>query len=277
MLLHKLQEAGLLGDDILGTDFCFNITIKRGGRAYIAGEETALLNALEGEVTEPRPRPPFPAQQGLFGRPTVINNVETLMNIPPILDKGAAWYAKHGVTGNQGTKVLSITGDVERSQVVEVPLGTPVREIIEMAGGVKNGKKLKAFMVGGPSGGILPGEKAALPLDYDKMVKEGHLVGSGLVVMDDDTDMVRMARYLIRFFEEESCGKCIPCREGSHRVGEVLDDIMAGRGSRADLTCLLELAGPLVDSAACGLGKNLLAPVASTIKHFPKEYQTAYK
>ena len=277
LVLHKLSETGLLGEGILGSDFSFGITVKRGGGVYVSGEETALLNALEGEVTEPRERPPFPVQQGLFGMPTVINNVETLMNIPVILQKGGAWYAKHGVPGSHGTKVLSVAGDVERSVLVEVPLGVKIAEIIEMAGGLKNGKKLKAFQVGGPSGGVLPAHKANLPLDYRSLSEENHLIGASLVVMDEDTDMVRMARYFTSFFEEESCGKCIPCREGSHRVGEVLDDIIAGRGSKADLDYLLGLAGPLADSAACGLGKTLLTPVASTIKHFRSEYEELLK
>lgn len=271
-VLHELKKVGLLGDKILGSDFSFTITIKRGGKAYISGEETALLNALEGEITEPRERPPFPAQQGLFGMPTVVNNVETLMNIPVILQKGGAWYAKHGVPGSRGTKVLSVIGDVQHSVVVEVPMGIKIQEIIRMAGGVKEGKKLKAFQVGGPSGGVLPARKAILPLDYERLRKENHLIGSGLVLMDEDTDMVRMARFFTTFFEEESCGKCIPCREGSHRVGEVLDDIIAGRGSKADLAYLLDLAGPLGDSAACGLGKTLMAPIISTVRHFRKEY-----
>jgi NADH-quinone oxidoreductase subunit F len=277
LVLHRLSEAGLLGDGILGSDFSFRATVKRGGGAYVSGEETTLINALEGEVTEPRERPPFPATQGLFGMPTVVNSVETLMNIPVILQKGGASYAKYGVPGSRGTKVLSIVGDVERSGVVEVPLGVKIHEIVEMAGGVKDGKKLKAFQVGGPAGGVLPAHKTNLPLDYRKLFRENHLIGSSLVLMDEDTDMVRMARYFTTFFEEESCGKCIPCREGSHRVGEVLDDIIAGRGNKADLDYLLALAGPVADSAACGLGKSLLAPVVSTIKHFRSEYEKRLK
>ncbi len=272
IILEKLRKVGLLGNNILGSDFPFAIDVKRGGSAYISGEETALLNALEGEVTEPRERPPFPVDRGLFGMPTVVNNIETLMNIPVILQKGGTWYAKHGVPGSRGTKVLSITGDVNHSMVVEVPLGKKIIEIIKMAGGVREGKKLKAFQVGGPSGGVLPARKNSLPLDFQSLAKENHLIGSGLILMDEDKDMVGMARFFSQFFEEESCGKCVPCREGTHRVREVLDDIVAGRGSEADLKYLQGLDVSIGDSAACGLGKTFLAPVVSTIKYFRNDY-----
>jgi NADH:ubiquinone oxidoreductase subunit F (NADH-binding)/(2Fe-2S) ferredoxin len=272
VLIGKLSEAGLLGEKIMGTDFSFTITLKRSTGAYISGEETALLNALEGEMTEPRPRPPFPARKGLFGMPTVVNNVETLMNIPAIFLKGGTWYAGYGVEGSSGTKVLAITGDCERTMTVEVPLGTKIKNVISMAGGVKGKKALKGFQIGGPGGGILPAKKTSLPLDYQKLWKEKTMLASGLVLMDEDTDMVNMARFFIRFFEEESCGKCVPCREGSHRVGEVLDQIMQGTGTKGDLDYLLSLEDPINDTSACALGKLLLAPVSSTIKNFPEDY-----
>jgi NADH:ubiquinone oxidoreductase subunit F (NADH-binding)/(2Fe-2S) ferredoxin len=272
VLIGKLSEAGLLGEKIMGTDFSFTFTMKQSTGAYISGEETALLNALEGEMTEPRPRPPFPAKKGLFGMPTVVNNVETLMNIPPIVLKGGAWYAGYGVEGSSGTKVLAITGDCERTMTVEVPLGTKIKDVISMAGGVKGKKALKGFQIGGPGGGILPAKKSTLPLDYQKLWKEKTMLASGLVLMDEDTDMVNMARFFIKFFEEESCGKCVPCREGSHRVGEVLDNIIRGTGAKGDLDYLLSLEEPINDTSACALGKTLLAPVSSTIKNFPEDY-----
>jgi NADH:ubiquinone oxidoreductase subunit F (NADH-binding)/(2Fe-2S) ferredoxin len=272
IVLEKLRKVGLLGNKILGSEFSFAIDVKRGSGAYVSGEETALLNALEGEVAEPRERPPFPVEHGLFSMPTVVNNVETLMNIPVILHKGGNWYAKHGVPGSRGTKVLSVTGDVTHSMVVEIPLGIKIKEIIRMVGGVRKGKKLKAFQVGGPSGGILPARKSILPLDFQSLSRENHLIGSGLIVMDEDTDVVGMARFFSQFFEEESCGKCVPCREGTHKVRKVLDEIIAGKGSEDDLDYLQGLEGPIGDSSACGLGKTFLAPVVSTIKYFRNDY-----
>ena len=271
-LVTKLSEIGLLGDGIMGTNFSFRITIKRSTGSYVSGEETALLNALEGDTTEPRPRPPFPARKGLFGMPTVVNNVETIMNVPAIILKGGDWYAGYGVEGSRGTKVLAITGDCERTMTVEVPLGTKIKDVIKLAGGVKGKKLLKGFQIGGPGGGILPARKSNLPLDYRKLWQEKTMIASGLVLMDEDTDMVNMARFFIRFFEEESCGKCVPCREGSHRVGEVLDYILKGKGRKDDLEYLLSLEDPMNDTSACALGKLLLAPVSSTIKNFPEDY-----
>jgi len=272
VLISKLSEAGLLGERIMGADFSFTVTVKRSTGSYVSGEETALLNALEGDITEPRPRPPFPAKKGLLGMPTVVNNVETLMNIPTIVLKGGSWYAGYGVEGSSGTKVLAVTGDCQRTMTVEVPLGTKIKDVITMAGGVKGKKALKGFQIGGPGGGILPAKKTNLPLDYQKLWKEKTMLASGLVLMDEDTDMVNMARFFIRFFEEESCGKCVPCREGSHRVGEVLDQIMKGTGTKGDLDYLLSLEEPINDTSACALGKTLLAPVSSTIKNFPEDY-----
>lgn len=272
VLVDKLLKAGLLGERIMGKDFSFSIKVKKSTGSYISGEETALLNALEGEMTEPRPRPPFPASKGLFGMPTVVNNVETLMNIPPIILKGGSWFAGYGVEGSRGTKVLAVTGDCERTLTVEVPLGIKIKDIITMAGGVKGKKALKGFQIGGPGGGILPAKKINLTLDYQKLLKEKTMLASGLVLMDEDTDMVKMARFFIKFFEEESCGKCVPCREGSHRVGEVLDNILNGTGVKEDLDYLLSLEEPINDTAACALGKTLLAPVTSTIRNFPEDY-----
>ena len=272
VLISNLSEAGLLGERIMGTDFSFTVSVKRSTGSYVSGEETALLNALEGDITEPRPRPPFPAKKGLLGMPTVVNNVETLMNIPAIILKGGSWYAGYGVEGSCGSKVLAVTGDCERTMTVEVPLGTKIKDVITMAGGVKGKKALKGFQIGGPGGGILSAKKINLPLDYQKLWKEKTMLASGLVLMDEDTDMVNMARFFIRFFEEESCGKCVPCREGSHRVGEVLDQIMKGTGTKGDLDYLLSLEEPINDTSACALGKTLLAPVSSTIKNFPEDY-----
>jgi NADH:ubiquinone oxidoreductase subunit F (NADH-binding)/(2Fe-2S) ferredoxin len=273
VLIGKLSAIGLLGERIMGTDFSFTITVKRSSGAYVSGEETALLNALEGDMTEPRPRPPFPAKKGLFGMPTVVNNVETFMNIPAIILKGGDWYASYGVEGSRGTKVLAVTGDCERTMTVEVPLGTKIKNVIRMAGGVKGKKSLKGFQIGGPGGGILPARKINLPLDFQKLGKEKTMLASGLVLMDEDTDMVKMARFFIKFFEEESCGKCIPCREGSHRVGEVLDYLIRGMGEKGDLEYLLSLEGPINDTSACALGKLMLAPVSSTIRNFREDYE----
>jgi len=273
VLIGKLSAIGLLGERIMGTDFSFTITVKRSSGAYVSGEETALLNALEGDMTEPRPRPPFPAKKGLFGMPTVVNNVETFMNIPAIILKGGDWYASYGVEGSRGTKVLAVTGDCERTLTVEVPLGTKIKNVIRMAGGVKGKKSLKGFQIGGPGGGILPARKINLPLDFQKLGKEKTMLASGLVLMDEDTDMVKMARFFIKFFEEESCGKCIPCREGSHRVGEVLDYLIRGMGEKGDLEYLLSLEGPINDTSACALGKLMLAPVSSTIRNFREDYE----
>ena len=271
--MRQAQECGLLGDTILGSKFNFEIVVDQGGGAYVCGEETALLTSLEGRCGEPRPRPPFPAQKGLWGQPTVVNNIETLATIPALISKGGKWYSTIGTKGNTGTKVMSLNGSVNHPCLVEVPLGTSLKEVIDIGGGVSKGKKLKALSIGGPSGGVLPAKSAKLPLTYDELNQAGSLLGSGITVIDEDTNMADLAQYFLTFFKQETCGKCTTCREGVKKMCEIVGEICQGRGTMEDLTFLEKMAQPMIDGSLCALGKTVPTAVTSTIKHFKNDYK----
>lgn len=272
--IKQAEEIGLLGKNILGTDFSFDIHIKEGAGAFVCGEETALIASIEGERGMPRPKPPFPANKGLFGKPTLINNVETFANIPLIINNGAQWFRSFGTQSGPGTKTFALTGEVNNTGLIEVPMGTTLREIIfDIGGGVRNHKKFKAVQIGGPSGGCLTEEHLDLPLDYDSLLKVGAMVGSGgLVVMNEDTCIVEVARFFMSFTQSESCGKCVPCREGTKNMLKILEKIVAGKATLEDLDLLEELALAVKDGSLCGLGKTAPNPVLSTLKYFRDEY-----
>ena len=275
--VRQAQECGLLGNTILGSKFNFEVVVDQGGGAYVCGEETALLTSLEGRFGEPRPRPPFPAQKGLWGQPTVVNNIETLATIPAIISKGGKWYSTIGTKGNTGTKVMSLNGSVNNPCLVEVPLGTSLKEVIDIGGGVSKGKKLKALSIGGPSGGVLPAKSAKLPLTYDELNQAGSLLGSGITVIDEDTNMADLAQYFLTFFKQETCGKCTTCREGVKKMCEIVGEICQGRGTMEDLTFLEKMAQPMIDGSLCALGKTVPTAVTSTIKHFKNDYKEYIK
>ena len=268
------EAKNFLGKNIMGSDFSFELHIKEGAGAFVCGEETALIASIEGERGMPRPKPPFPANKGLFGRPTLINNVETLANIPVILLNGADWFAQMGTETSKGTKTFALTGDVNNTGLIEVPMGTTLREIVfDIGGGMRDGKKFKAVQIGGPSGGCLTEEHLDIPMDYDNLIKAGAMVGSGgLVVMSDKTCIVEVARFFMNFTQNESCGKCVPCREGTKNMLKILEKIVAGKGEMKDLDTLEELAMAVKDGSLCGLGKTAPNPVLSTLKYFRDEY-----
>lgn len=268
------EEKHYLGKNILGTDFSFTLHIKEGAGAFVCGEESALLASIEGERGMPRPKPPFPANKGLFGRPTLINNVETLANIPVIMLKGAKWFSSMGTETSKGTKTFALTGEVKNTGLIEVPMGTTLREIVfDIGGGIRGGKKFKAVQIGGPSGGCLTEEHLDLPMDYESLTKAGAMVGSGgLVVMNEDTCIVEVARFFMNFTQNESCGKCVPCREGTKNMLKILRKIVNGQGTMEDLDKLEELAKAVKDGSLCGLGKTAPNPVLSTLKYFRDEY-----
>ena len=272
--IAQAEERHYLGDNIMGSDFSFHIHIKEGAGAFVCGEETALLASIEGERGMPRPKPPFPANKGLFGRPTLINNVETLANVPVIMLNGADWFSSMGTETSKGTKTFALTGEVNNTGLIEVPMGTTLREIIfDIGGGIRGGKKFKAVQIGGPSGGCLTEEHLDLPMDYDSLIKAGAMVGSGgLVVMAEDTCMVEVARFFMNFTKNESCGKCVPCREGTKNMLKILQKIVKGKGEMKDLELLEELAYTVKDGSLCGLGKTAPNPVLSTLKYFKDEY-----
>ncbi len=272
--IKDAEEANLLGKNIMGTDFNFEIHIKEGAGAFVCGEETALIASIEGERGMPRPKPPFPANKGLFGKPTLINNVETLANVPVIMLKGADWFSSLGTDTSKGTKTFALTGEVNNTGLIEVPMGTTLREIVfELGGGIRNGKKFKAVQIGGPSGGCLTEEHLDLTLDYDSLIKAGAMVGSGgLVVMNEDTCIVEVARFFMNFTQNESCGKCTPCREGTKNMLKILEKITRGEATLQDLDLLEELAMSVKDGSLCGLGKTAPNPVLSTLKYFRDEY-----
>ncbi len=272
--VHDATEAGLLGNKILGTSFSMTVNIKEGGGRFVCGEETALISCIEGKIGEPHQRPPFPTVKGLFGKPTCINNVETWANVPVIIMKGSSWYSAIGSDKSKGTKVISLAGNIARAGMIEVDMGTPLKEIInDIGGGIEGDNKLKAIQTGGPSGGVLPCKMEELTVDYDNLKTAGSMLGSGgMVFMDDNTDMVQIARYFTDFFVNESCGKCVPCREGVCRLLDILDEILAGRGKKEDLPLLQEIAEPIIQASACALGKTAPMPVLSTIKHFREDY-----
>ena len=273
--LDQARDYGLLGSDILGTGFDFDIQIKRGAGAFVCGEETALMASIEGRLGEPRPRPPYPAQSGLWGKPTCINNVETWANVPMIINRGAKWYASIGTETSKGTKVFSLVGKINNTGLVEVPMGISLREIIyDIGGGIPGGKAFKAVQTGGPSGGCIPREKIDLPIDYESLTEAGSMMGSGgMVIMDQDTCMVDIARYFLSFTHEESCGKCTPCREGTKAMLDILTRITEGKGTEEDIGLLQDLALSIKDSALCGLGKTAPNPVLTTLRYFRDEYE----
>ena len=272
--IKQAEERGFLGKNIMGSGFNFEIHIKEGAGAFVCGEETALMASIEGERGMPRPKPPFPANCGLFGRPTLINNVETLANVPVIIDKGAQWFSSFGTEKSKGTKTFALTGEVNNTGLIEVPMGTTLREIIfDIGGGIRNGKKFKAVQIGGPSGGCLTEEHLDIPMDYDNLIKAGAMVGSGgLVVMNEDTCIVEVARFFMHFTQNESCGKCVPCREGTKNMLKILEKIVRGDGEMKDLDTLEELALAVKEGSLCGLGKTAPNPVLSTLKYFRDEY-----
>jgi NADH-quinone oxidoreductase subunit F len=273
--INQAKEYGLLGRNILGTDFSLEISIYQGAGAFVCGEETALMNSIEGKRGMPRPRPPFPASKGLWQKPSVLNNVETFANIAQIILNGGDWYASMGTERSKGTKVFALTGAVNNVGLVEVPMGTPIGDIIfDIGGGIKKGKQYKAAQLGGPSGGCIPAEALNTPTDYEEIIKLGAIMGSGgLIVMDEDTCMVDTAKFFMEFCQEESCGKCTPCREGTKRMLEILKRICSGEGREGDIELLEELAYTIKDSALCGLGQTAPNPILSTIKYFRHEYE----
>ena len=279
--VHRLQiaidqarEYGLLGKDIFGTGFDFDMEIRLGAGAFVCGEETALMNSIEGMRGEPRPRPPFPAAKGLFGKPTVLNNVETYANIPQIILKGADWFASMGTERSKGTKVFALGGNIKHTGLVEVPMGTTLRQIVEeIGGGIPGGKKFKAAQTGGPSGGCIPAQYLDIPIDYDNLIEIGSMMGSGgLIVMDEDSCMVDIAKFFLEFTVDESCGKCTPCRIGTKRLLDLLDKVTKGKATMEDLDRMEELCYYIKKNALCGLGQTAPNPVLSTLRYFRDEY-----
>jgi len=277
--IEQAEASGLLGDNILGSDFSFTVKIAKGAGAFVCGEETALMRSIEGKVGEPRQRPPFPSVKGLWNKPTNINNVETWGNVPVIINQGAEWYADIGTEGSKGTKVFSLVGKINNTGLVEVPMGITLREVIfDIGGGIPNGKKFKAVQTGGPSGGCLPQEKLDLPIDYQSLAEAGSIMGSGgMIVMDEDTCMVDVSKYFLNFLRDESCGKCLSCREGTQRMWEIVTDITEGKGKEGDLDLLKSLAYAVKDASMCGLGQTAANPVLSTLKYFIQEYEQHIK
>jgi NADH:ubiquinone oxidoreductase subunit F (NADH-binding) len=275
LALEQAEAHGLLGADILGSGFSFHLAIKEGAGAFVCGEETALIASIEGERGMPRPRPPFPAVSGLWGRPTVINNVETLASVALILQHGAEWFAQCGTQSSRGTKTFSLVGKVQRTGLVEVPLGITLREIIfGIGGGVPEGKEFKAVQTGGPSGGCLPAGLLDTPVDYESLKEAGSIMGSGgMVVMDEDTCMVDVARYFLDFTQKESCGKCAPCRLGTRQMLEILRDVTAKQGRPEDLELLVHLGQGVKAGSLCGLGQTAPNPVLTTLRYFRDEYE----
>jgi NADH:ubiquinone oxidoreductase subunit F (NADH-binding)/(2Fe-2S) ferredoxin/NAD-dependent dihydropyrimidine dehydrogenase PreA subunit len=276
LAIDKATEYGLLGENILDTGFDFELSIYQGAGAFVCGEETALMRSIEGKRGMPRPRPPFPAVAGLWNKPTILNNVETWANVPPIINKGSDWYSSIGTETSKGTKVFALTGHVNNIGLVEVPMGTSLRTIIyDIGGGMpKKHRKFKAVQLGGPSGGCVPEEYLDLPCDYEEITKAGAIMGSGgMIVMDDSTCMVDMARYFMDFIQDESCGKCTPCREGTRRMLQIVEKITEGHGEEGDIETLEELATMIQDSSLCGLGQTAPNPVLSTLRYFRDEYE----
>jgi NADH:ubiquinone oxidoreductase subunit F (NADH-binding)/(2Fe-2S) ferredoxin/NAD-dependent dihydropyrimidine dehydrogenase PreA subunit len=273
--IEQSRELGFLGENILGSGFSFDVEIIRGAGAFVCGEETALIASIEGKQGRPNPRPPYPAQKGLWGKPTNINNVETWANVAPIILNGADWYASMGTKHSKGTKVFSLVGKVKNTGLIEVQMGIPLREIIyDIGGGILKDKEFKAVQTGGPSGGCIPASQIDLPVDYEELTKAGSMMGSGgLIVMDEDTCMVDVAHYFVAFLEEESCGKCTPCREGIKRMREILERIVSGEGRSGDIELLEALATTIKEASLCGLGSTAPNPVLSTIRYFRDEYE----
>ncbi|HDS16484.1 MAG TPA: NADH-quinone oxidoreductase subunit F [Proteobacteria bacterium] len=272
--IDRARALGLLGENILGSDFSFDIHISKGGGAFVCGESSALIASIEGEVGEPRAKHIHMAESGLWGKPTVLNNVETWANVPLIINRGAAWYKSIGTAGSAGTKIFSLVGKVKNTGLVEVPMGTSLRKIIfEIGGGIPKNRSFKAVQTGGPSGGCIPEAHLDMPVDFDELTKIGSMMGSGgMIVMDDQTCMVDVAKYFVGFLKEESCGKCTTCREGLQRMYEILEKITFGKGTLSDLELLEEMAPVIQQASMCGLGKTAPNPVLSTLRYFRDEY-----
>ena len=277
--ISQAREMELLGKDIFGSGFDFDIDLRLGAGAFVCGEETALMTSIEGNRGEPRPRPPFPAQKGLFGKPTILNNVETYANIPQIILNGPEWFSSMGTEKSKGTKVFALGGKIHNTGLVEIPMGTTLREVIEeIGGGIPNGKKFKAAQTGGPSGGCIPAEHFDIPIDYDNLISIGSMMGSGgLIVMDETDCMVDIAKFFLEFTVEESCGKCTPCRIGTKRMLEILTKITKGTATMEDLDKLEELCYYVKENSACGLGQTAPNPVLSTLRYFRDEYEAHIK
>ena len=277
--IAQAREMELLGNNIFGTDFSFDIDLRLGAGAFVCGEETALMTSIEGKRGEPRPRPPFPAQKGLFGKPSILNNVETLANIPQIILNGPDWFKSMGTEKSKGTKVFALGGKIHNTGLVEVPMGTTLREIVEeIGGGIPGGKKFKAAQTGGPSGGCIPAEHFDIPIDYDNLLSIGSMMGSGgLIVLDEDDCMVDIAKFFLEFTVEESCGKCTPCRVGTKRMLEILDKITKGQATMEDIDKLEELCYYIKNNSLCGLGQTAPNPVLSTLRFFRDEYEAHIK
>ena len=277
--IEQARRYGLLGNSILGTSFVFDISLRVGAGAFVCGEESALLASIEGDRGVPRPKPPYPSDVGLWGKPTLINNVETFANIPPIILRGANWFSSIGTERSKGTKVFAVAGKINNTGLVEVPMGTTLREIIyDICGGIPGGKRFKAAQTGGPSGGCLTADHLDIPMDYENLVKLGSMMGSGgLIIMDEDTCMVDIARFFLDFTQDESCGKCTPCRVGTKRMLEILNRLTRGDGQDGDLEKLEALAQNIKQSALCGLGQSAPNPVLSTLRYFRSEYEAHIK
>jgi len=273
--LQQAKDYGLLGKNIFGTDFSFDIEIRLGAGAFVCGEETALMTSVEGKRGEPRPRPPFPAHKGLWQKPTILNNVETYANIPAILLNGSEWFSSIGTEKSKGTKVFAVGGKINNTGLVEIPMGTTLREVIyDIGGGIPNGKKFKAAQTGGPSGGCIPASAIDTPIDYDNLIELGSMMGSGgLIVLDEDNCMVDIAKFFLEFTVDESCGKCPPCRIGTKRMYEILERITEGKGEEGDIEKLELLAKNIKASALCGLGQTAPNPILSTLRYFRDEYE----
>jgi bidirectional [NiFe] hydrogenase diaphorase subunit len=273
--IKQAKQLGLLGSGVFETPFNFNVDIRIGAGAFVCGEETALMASIEGERGTPRPRPPFPAEKGLWGCPTLINNVETLANITAIINKGSAWYASIGTEKSKGTKVFALTGKITNNGLIEVPMGIPMRQIVEeMGGGAPDGHKVKAVQTGGPSGGCIPAAYLDTPVDYESLMKLGSIMGSGgMVVMDDTTNMVEIAKFYMEFCKDESCGKCVPCRTGTAQMEHLLNKIVARKATQRDIEKLEELCDMVRNTSLCGLGQTAPNPVISTLKYFRNEYE----
>ncbi len=273
--IDQAHQYGLLGNDILGLGFDFDIEVRLGAGAFVCGEETALMTSIEGHRGEPRPRPPFPAVKGLFGKPTILNNVETWANINPIITKGAKWFSEIGTESSKGTKVFALGGNITNVGLVEVPMGTTLREIVEeIGGGIPNGRKFKAAQTGGPSGGCIPAECIDTPIDYDNLIAIGSMMGSGgMIILDDSNCMVDISKFYLEFTADESCGKCTPCRIGTKRLLQLLTKITEGKGETEDLGKIEELASHMKSSSLCALGQSAPNPVLSTMRYFRNEYE----
>lgn len=273
--IEQAKEMGLLGKNLFGTDFNFDLKVKLGAGAFVCGEETALIASIEGERGMPRPRPPFPANKGIFGKPTILNNVETYANIPQIILNGAEWFANIGTERSKGTKVFALGGKINNTGLLEIPMGTTLREVIfDIGGGIPNGKAFKAVQTGGPSGGCITADHLDTPIDYDNLIELGSMMGSGgMIVMDEDNCMVDVARFFLDFTVDESCGKCTPCREGTKRMLEMLDLICEGKGTLEDIDKLESLAYTIKEASLCGLGQTAPNPVLSTLHYFRNEYE----